>query len=148
MCGTNHAVAMNSCMNALHAAVTCAGAGAGDEVIFDAEFVFGAVAVLYGNAIPVFVDIDPVTHNMDPDKLETAIRCSTSTPFVWTFNPRQPRGKHRLPFITYPFQDTTLLDIIARSGTVPGIFFGPDIMRTGLMVGRQVGPEKARRNPP
>ena len=28
------------------------------------------MAVLYNNAIPVFVDIDPVTHNVNPDSIE------------------------------------------------------------------------------
>ena len=68
-----HAIAMHTCMSALHAGVICAGAGAGSEVICDAEFVFGAMAVLYHNALPVFVDIDPVTHNMNPDLIEAAI---------------------------------------------------------------------------
>jgi perosamine synthetase len=71
--GAEHAVAMNSCMSALHAALISAGAFAGSEVICDSEFVFGALAALYNNAIPVFVDIDPVTHNMDPNQLEAAI---------------------------------------------------------------------------
>ncbi|MBI3948662.1 MAG: DegT/DnrJ/EryC1/StrS family aminotransferase [Armatimonadetes bacterium] len=80
--GARHAVAMNSCMAALHAGVMCAGAGAGDEVVCDSEFVFGAMAVLYANAIPTFVDIDPVTHNMDPDKLEGAITEKTKAVIV------------------------------------------------------------------
>lgn len=71
--GTRHAVAIANCMCALHAAVLYAGAGAGSEVICDAEFIFGSMAVLYNNAIPVFVDIDPVTHNMNPDGIEAAI---------------------------------------------------------------------------
>lgn len=71
--GVKHAVAINTCMSALHAGVLCAGAGAGSEVICDAEFVFGSMAALYNNAIPVFVDIDPVTHNMNPDLIEAAI---------------------------------------------------------------------------
>ena len=68
-----YAVAMNSCMSALHSAVIAAGAGAGSEVICDCEYIFGSIAVLYNNAIPVYVDINPVTHNMDPDKLASAI---------------------------------------------------------------------------
>jgi len=71
--GAKHAVAINTCMSALHAGVMSAGAGAGSEVICDCEFVFGAMAVLYTNAIPVFIDIDPVTHNMNPDLIEAAI---------------------------------------------------------------------------
>lgn len=71
--GSRYAVAMNSCMSALHAALICANVGAGDEVICDSEFIFGAMAVLYTNAIPVFVDIDPITHNMNPDLIEPLI---------------------------------------------------------------------------
>lgn len=71
--GVKYAIAMNSGMSTLHSAVMCANAGAGDEVICDPEFIFGAEAVLYNNAIPTFVDIDPVTHTMDPDKIEGAI---------------------------------------------------------------------------
>jgi dTDP-4-amino-4,6-dideoxygalactose transaminase len=80
--GAGHAVAMNSCMSALHAALICAGAFAGSEVVCDSEFVFGALAALYNNAIPVFVDIDPVTHNMDPEKLESAISERTKAVIV------------------------------------------------------------------
>ena len=65
--GAKRAVAMANCMCALHSAVLCAGAGPGTEVICDSEFIFGALAVLYSSAIPVFADIDPVTHNLDPD---------------------------------------------------------------------------------
>lgn len=82
MLGAGHAVAMNSCMSALHAALICAEAFAGSEVICDSEFVFGSLAALYNNAIPVFVDIDPVTHNMDPDKLESAISERTKAVIV------------------------------------------------------------------
>lgn len=71
--GCKHAVAMSSCMAALHSAVIAAGAGAGCEVICDSMYIFGAMSVLYNNAIPVFVDIDPITQNMDPDKIEAAV---------------------------------------------------------------------------
>jgi len=71
--GARHAVAMANCMCALHSAVVAAGAGPGSEVICDSEFIFGALAVLYNSAIPVFADIDPVTHNMNPDSIEPLI---------------------------------------------------------------------------
>ncbi|MCS6859629.1 MAG: DegT/DnrJ/EryC1/StrS family aminotransferase [Abditibacteriales bacterium] len=71
--GARHAVAMNAAMSVLHAAVAAAGAGAGDEVICDPVCVFGAVATMYNNAVPVFVDIDPVTMNMNPDLIEAKI---------------------------------------------------------------------------
>ncbi len=80
--GSKYAVAMNTCMGALHSAVIAAEAGAGSEVICDSVYIFGAMAVLYNNAIPVFVDINPITHNMDPDKLEAAITERTKAVIV------------------------------------------------------------------
>ncbi len=80
--GVKHAVAMANCMCALHSAVLCAGAGTGTEVICDCEFIFGALAVLYSSAIPVFADIDPVTHNMNPDVLEPLITDRTRAVIV------------------------------------------------------------------
>lgn len=71
--GVRYGVAMNSAMSVLHSAVMAAGAGAGDEVICDPVCVFGAVAVMYNNAIPVFVDVNPVTWNMDPDLIEAKV---------------------------------------------------------------------------
>jgi dTDP-4-amino-4,6-dideoxygalactose transaminase len=79
--GVKYAIAMNSGMSALHAAVMCAG-GAGSEVICDSLFIFGALAALYNNAIPKFVDIDPVTHTMDPEKIEGAINERTKAIIV------------------------------------------------------------------
>lgn len=73
MMGAKYAVAMNCAMSVLHTAVICADAGAGCEVICDPVFVFGPLAALYNNAVPKFVDIDPDTLTMDPDKLEAAI---------------------------------------------------------------------------
>ncbi|MGQ9731980.1 MAG: DegT/DnrJ/EryC1/StrS family aminotransferase [Candidatus Zipacnadales bacterium] len=71
--GAQYGVAMNSAMSVLHASVIAAGAGAGDEVLCDPVCVFGAVAVMYNNAIPVFVDINPVTWNLDPATIEPRI---------------------------------------------------------------------------
>ena len=80
--GSNHAVAIANCMCALHAAVVAAQAGPGCEVICDSLYVFGAMAVLYNGAIPVFVDIDPTTHNMNPDTIAAAITDRTRAVIV------------------------------------------------------------------
>src|SRR5437764_256070 len=80
--GARHGVAMNSAMSVLHAAVAAAEAGAGDEVLCDPICVFGAVAAMYNNAVPVFVDIDPVTMNMDPDRIEERITERTKAMIV------------------------------------------------------------------
>ena len=71
--GVKHAVAYNSAMSVLHAAVAAAGAGAGDEVICDPLVQFGAVAVMYNNAIPVFADVQRDTHLIDPDSIRERV---------------------------------------------------------------------------
>lgn len=54
------------------------GIGPGDEVIVPSyTYVATASAVLQVNAVPVFVDIDPDTYNIDPKKVEAAITNST-----------------------------------------------------------------------
>ncbi len=76
------AVAMNCAMSVLHTGVIVSGAGAGDEVICDPIFVFGAVATMYNNAVPVFVDVDPITMNMNPDLIEDKITDRTKAIIV------------------------------------------------------------------
>jgi len=59
---------------ALEIALIAAGVGAGDEVIVPPyTFVATATAVLKANAIPVFVDIQPDTFNIDPQRIKEAI---------------------------------------------------------------------------
>jgi len=72
--GTKYCMATGSGTSALHIAVKGAGIKCGDEVITSAfTFVASAFGALQTNAIPVFVDIDPVTFNMDPAKIEARI---------------------------------------------------------------------------
>lgn len=76
--GTKNCMATGSGTAALHIAVKGAGIVAGDEVITSAlTFVASAFAVLHANAIPVFVDIDPKTYNIDPAKIESKITDKT-----------------------------------------------------------------------
>ncbi|HEV2424257.1 MAG TPA: DegT/DnrJ/EryC1/StrS family aminotransferase [Terriglobia bacterium] len=72
--GARHCVGVNSGTSALHLALLAAGVGPGDEVITPANtFIAVAEAVSYTGATPVFVDIDPVTANVDPGAVERAI---------------------------------------------------------------------------
>lgn len=72
--GTKYCIATNSGTAALHIAVKGAGVVAGDEVITSAlTFVASALSILHANAVPVFVDIDPRTFNIDPGKIESKI---------------------------------------------------------------------------
>jgi dTDP-4-amino-4,6-dideoxygalactose transaminase len=73
-CGTNHAVATTSGTTALHLALVANGIKPGDEVITTPfTFIATATPILFCNAKPVFVDIEPKTYNLDPMKIEAAI---------------------------------------------------------------------------
>lgn len=77
-CGVRYALTTNSGTAALHTAVAAAGIGTGDQVITTAfTFLATALAVLQHNAVPVFVDIDPGTYNIDPAKIEARITSRT-----------------------------------------------------------------------
>ncbi len=66
--GGKHAVAVNSCTAALHLAVEALGLGSGQAVLVPTmTFAATAEVVRYQNAVPVLVDCDPVTLNMDLD---------------------------------------------------------------------------------
>ncbi|MBP1915422.1 dTDP-4-amino-4,6-dideoxygalactose transaminase [Lederbergia galactosidilyticus] len=73
-----HGIGVGNGSDAIHIALQAAGVGKGDEVITTAFTFFatgGAVARL--GATPVFVDIDPITFNIDPAKIEAAINEKT-----------------------------------------------------------------------
>jgi len=72
--GAKYGLAVNSGTAALHCAVAAADIGPGDEVITSTyTFLASAVAVLHHNGIPIFVDIDPQTYNIDPSKIKEKI---------------------------------------------------------------------------
>lgn len=71
--GLPHAIAVNSGTSGLHLCVRASGIGAGDLVITTPfSFVASANALLFENAVPVFVDVDPVSGNIDPRLVEQA----------------------------------------------------------------------------
>ena len=73
--GTKRVAALVSGTAAVHLALVACGVGAGDEVIVQ-TFTFCASShpVTYLGAVPVFVDSEKDSWNMDPDLLEAAIR--------------------------------------------------------------------------
>jgi dTDP-4-amino-4,6-dideoxygalactose transaminase len=77
--GGGYAVAVSSGTAALHLGVRAMGWGDGDEVITTPlSFVATANSILYEGAKPVFCDIDPVTFNVDPSAVESAVTDATS----------------------------------------------------------------------
>jgi len=73
-----HALAVSNCTTALHLALVALGVKAGDEVLVPAfTWVSTANAVMYCGATPVFVDIDPVTFNIDPEEIRKKITTRT-----------------------------------------------------------------------
>jgi perosamine synthetase len=72
--GAEHAVAVSSCTTALHLALLSLGVRAGDEVICPSfSFIATANCIVHAGGTPVFVDIDPETYNLDPQRIEEAI---------------------------------------------------------------------------
>ena len=76
--GADHAVAVSSCTAGLHLSLVALGVGPGDEVITSPlTWPSTANVILHQGAEPVFVDVDPQTLCIDPEKIEAAITSKT-----------------------------------------------------------------------
>src|SRR4051812_34114710 len=76
--GARFCMGVNSGTAAIQLAVTACGIGAGDEVIVPANTFFAtAEAVSTAGATPVFVDADPISYNIDVNRIEDAITSRT-----------------------------------------------------------------------
>ncbi|MBM4314712.1 MAG: DegT/DnrJ/EryC1/StrS family aminotransferase [Deltaproteobacteria bacterium] len=74
-CGCKHAIGVGNGTDALWLSLLALGIGPGDEVItVPNTFIATAEAITYCGAKPVFVDVDPKTYNMDPNKLEDCLK--------------------------------------------------------------------------
>lgn len=72
--GAPYACAVANCTAALHLALLAVGVGRDDEVITVSHtFIATANAIRQCGAVPVFVDIDPITFNMAPHLIKTAL---------------------------------------------------------------------------
>jgi len=77
-CGTRFSAGVGSGTDALWMALLALGVGPGDEVVTVPDtFIATAEAISWCGAKPVFVDVDPITYNMDPSKVEAAITPKT-----------------------------------------------------------------------
>jgi dTDP-4-amino-4,6-dideoxygalactose transaminase len=103
-CGAKSACGLANGTDALTLSLRAHGIGAGDEVVTVANtFIATGEAILLNGARPVFVDVDPVTYTMDPERLEAAIT---------------PRTKLILPVHLYghPADMKPIVEIAARHG--------------------------------
>jgi dTDP-4-amino-4,6-dideoxygalactose transaminase len=79
--GTAHAIGVASGTDAIELALRGAEIGAGDLVFTVAQTAVATVAAVErAGAIPVLVDIDPITYTMDPAKLDAALRAAQKNP--------------------------------------------------------------------
>jgi UDP-2-acetamido-2-deoxy-ribo-hexuluronate aminotransferase len=76
--GVSEAVGVASGTDAIHLSINAFGIGEGDEVITSPFTFFATVeAILYSGAMPVFVDVDAETFNIDTGQIETKITDKT-----------------------------------------------------------------------
>jgi len=74
-CGSQYAIGVNSGTSGLHLCLLAAGIGPGDLVITTSfSFISSTNVILYCGAIPVYVDVDPRTGNIDPVLIEQAVQ--------------------------------------------------------------------------
>lgn len=101
-CGSKHCIALSTGTAALHLGLLAMGVQPDDEVITTPNtFLATAEAITYCGAVPVFVDIDPATANLDAKLIERAIT---------------PRTRAILPVHLYgrPAEMDAILEIAAR----------------------------------
>jgi len=78
---TPYALALASATAALHLALRVLGVGVGDYVLTSSFTFIGSVApILYQNALPLFIDSDYASWNLDPTLLEHAILTAPKKP--------------------------------------------------------------------
>ncbi len=81
--GRKHGIAVSNGSVALDAAVVALGIGRGDEVILPTFTIIScAAALVRAGAVPVLVDSDPITWNMDVNQIETKITNKTKAIMV------------------------------------------------------------------
>ena len=77
-CGTEYGIGCGNGLDALMLSLRAMEIGTGDEVIVPSfTFIATALAVVYAGATPVFVEVDPETALLDPERIEAAVTSRT-----------------------------------------------------------------------
>jgi perosamine synthetase len=94
--GSKHAIGVNSGTAGLHLCVRAAGLADGDLVITSPfSFVASTNVLLFERAVPVFVDVDPLTGNLNPDLVRQAAQdLSRGGVAARKWLPRRGTGEH------------------------------------------------------
>lgn len=110
-CADKRVVALSSGTAALHLALIACGVGQGDEVMVQSmTFCASTNPVAYLGAIPVFVDSERETWNMDPDLLEEAIKDRMAK------TGRKPKAIIPVALYGMPYQIERIMEIADRYG--------------------------------
>lgn len=123
-CDSEHCAGVNSGTDAIRFALMAAGVGPGDEVItVPHTFIATTEAISQVGAKPVFVDIDPKTYNMDPNKLEDYLTkrprgSSTSTQHPASSLRQQPKAVIPVHIYGQPADMDAILEIAGRHNLV------------------------------
>jgi len=129
--GASNAVAVNSCTAALHLGLEAMGVGEGDEVI-TTPYTFASTGevIRYLRGTPVFVDVEPETLNLDPDRVAAAVSSRTKVILPVHFAGR-PAGLDRLYAIADRHRLSVLEDCAhALPARHNGSLIGADLDRT------------------
>lgn len=114
--GARHAIAVNSCTAALHLALEAIGLQRGELVLVPTmTFAATAEVVRYFDAIPVFVDCDPVTLCMDPQALADTLASLSAGRAVAGITP--PYGRVRTIIPVHYGGQMVDVDAIAATAT-------------------------------
>lgn len=135
--GARHAVACSSGTAAIHVALRLLGVGPGDEVfVSDLTFVASANPVLYERAVPVLVDAEAGTWNLDPELAAGEIRRRAKAGL------RQPKAVEAVHILGQPARLEPLAEACERHG-IALIEDAAEALgarwTSGRFAGRQVG---------
>lgn len=134
---SRYAVATASGTAAIHLAMRLAGVGPGDEVFVPTlTFIASANPIVYEKAIPVFVDAEAETWNLDPDLVLEELNRRAKT------GSKQPKAIEVVHILGHPAKLEALVDTCKRFGIIiieDAAEAAGGRYISGMLAGRHVG---------